>query len=133
MTTLLSQQLRTLTGFHFTHEPKHRLELFLLTVCAKILYWFPIFSNYARSMITIRNFRLHWASESAMNTMHCLTRIRLAFVLRKIHFTFDDKFHFCGICIVMCTKMTFSDCPLRYCKKAWPRNVVPHSHSIFSS
>ena len=33
--------------------------------------------------------------------MHCLTRIRFALVLRKIHFTLDDKLHFCGKCIVM--------------------------------
>ena len=33
--------------------------------------------------------------------MLCLTRIRFALVLRKIHFTLDDKLHFCGICIVM--------------------------------
>ena len=36
-----------------------------------------------------------------MNTVHCLTRIRFVLVLRKIQFTLDDKFHFCGICIVM--------------------------------
>ena len=36
-----------------------------------------------------------------MNTMHFLTRIRFALVLKKVHFTLDDKFHFCGICIVM--------------------------------
>ena len=44
MTTLHSLQLRTLTGFHFTHECKHRLESFLLTVYTEILYWFPLFS-----------------------------------------------------------------------------------------
>ena len=37
-------QLRTLTGFHFTHDWKHRLESFLLTVYTKILYWFSLFS-----------------------------------------------------------------------------------------
>ena len=47
-------------------------------------------------------FLLHRASQSAMNTMHYLTRIRFALVLRKIHFTLDDKVHFCGICNVMC-------------------------------
>ena len=52
-------------------------------------------------MTTIRNFRLHCASKFTMNTMPCLTTIRYALVLRKIHFTLDDKFHFCGICIVM--------------------------------
>ena len=36
-----------------------------------------------------------------MNKLHCLTTIRFVLVLRKIHFTLDDKFHFCGICIVM--------------------------------
>ena len=36
MTSLRSLQLPTLTGFHFTHEWKHRLELFLLTVCTEI-------------------------------------------------------------------------------------------------
>ena len=45
MTSLQYLQLRTLTGFHFTHEWKHRLEIFLLTVCTKILYWFPLFSK----------------------------------------------------------------------------------------
>ena len=44
MTTLHSLQLRTLTGLHFTHEWKHRLESILLTVYTKILYWFPSFS-----------------------------------------------------------------------------------------
>ena len=44
MTTLYSLKLRTLTGFHFTHEWKNRLESFLLTVYTKILYWFPLFS-----------------------------------------------------------------------------------------
>ena len=44
MTTLQSLQLRTLTGFHFTHEWKHRLESFLLTVYTTILFWFPLFS-----------------------------------------------------------------------------------------
>ena len=44
MTTLHSQHLRTLTGLHFTHEWKHRLESFLLTVYTKIFYWFPLFS-----------------------------------------------------------------------------------------
>ena len=51
-------------------------------------------------MITMRNFLLHCASPSAMNTVHYLTRIRFALVLQKIHFTLDDKIHFCGICIV---------------------------------
>ena len=36
MTTLHSLQLRTLTGFHFTHEWRHRLESFLLTVYTKM-------------------------------------------------------------------------------------------------
>ena len=36
MTTLHSLQLRTLTGFYFTHEWKHRLESFLLTIFTKI-------------------------------------------------------------------------------------------------
>ena len=36
-----------------------------------------------------------------VNAMHCLTRIRFALILRKIHFTLGDEFHFCGICIVM--------------------------------
>ena len=44
MTTLHSLQLRTLTGFHFTRESKHRLESFLLTVYTEILYWFPLFA-----------------------------------------------------------------------------------------
>ena len=47
MTTLHSLQLRTLTRFHFTHEWKHRLEPFLLTVYTKILYWFPLLSLIA--------------------------------------------------------------------------------------
>ena len=38
MTTLHSLQLRTLTSFHFTHEWKHRLESFLLTVYTKLLF-----------------------------------------------------------------------------------------------
>ena len=42
MTTLHSLQLRTLTGLHFTHEWKHRLESFLLMVHTKIPYWFPL-------------------------------------------------------------------------------------------
>ena len=54
----------------------------------------------SRSMITMQNFLLHYASQSAMNTVHYLTRIRFALVLRKIHFTLDDKVHFCGKCIV---------------------------------
>ena len=33
--------------------------------------------------------------------MHFLTGIRFALFLQKIHLTLDDKFHFCGICIVM--------------------------------
>ena len=49
-----------------------------------------------RSMITMQNFLLQFA----MNTLHYLTRIRFALVLRKIHFTLDDKVHFCGKCIV---------------------------------
>ena len=44
MTTLHSLQLRTLTGFHFTQEWKHRLKSFLLTMYTKILHWFPLFS-----------------------------------------------------------------------------------------
>ena len=52
-------------------------------------------------MITMQNFLLHCASQSAMNTVHYLTRMRLALVLRKIHFKLDYQFHFCGICIVM--------------------------------
>ena len=51
-------------------------------------------------MITMQNFLLHYASQSAMNTGHYLTRIRFALVLRKLHFTLDDKVHFCGKCIV---------------------------------
>ena len=61
---------------------------------------------YLRSMITTRNFCLHCASQCAMNSMHCVTIIRFALVLGKIHmvsffFILDDKFHFCGICMVM--------------------------------
>ena len=88
MTTSHSRPLRTVTGFHYTHEWKHRLELFLPTVCTKILYWFPLFSTYTQP------------SQSAMNPMHCLTRIRFAVVLRKLHFSHDDKFYFYGIGIV---------------------------------
>ena len=36
-----------------------------------------------------------------MNLMHSLTRIQFTLVSRKIHFTLDEKFHLCGICIVM--------------------------------
>ena len=57
-------------------------------------------------MTTTRLFWLHCASQSAMNTTHCLTRIRFALVLRKIHFTLDGKFDFCGICIVMHNDVT---------------------------
>ena len=39
--------------------------------------------------------------------MHYLVRIRFVLVLRKKHFTLDDKIHFCGICIVMHTKHHF--------------------------
>ena len=38
--------------------------------------------------------------------MHYLTKIRFALVLRKIHFTLDDKLHFCGICNVMLAHLT---------------------------
>ena len=69
--------------------------------CVPKCDWFPLFSNYVRSMITIRNFLLHYASQSMINTVHCLPRIRFARVLQKIQYTFDDKFHFCGIYIVM--------------------------------
>ena len=31
---------------------------------------------------------------SELYTMHCLTRIRFALLLRKIHFTLDDKYTF---------------------------------------
>ena len=55
----------------------------------------------------MRNFLLHRASQSAMNTMPYLTRIRFALVLRKIPFTLYDKVHFCGICIVMLTEFFF--------------------------
>ena len=51
-------------------------------------------------MITMQNFLLHCASQSAMNTALYLTRKRFASVLRKIHFTLDEKIQFCGICIV---------------------------------
>ena len=54
----------------------------------------------SRTMITMQKFLLHYASQSAMNTVHYLTRIRFALVLRKIHFTLDGKVHFCGKCIV---------------------------------
>ena len=54
-------------------------------------------------MITMQKFLLHCASQSPMNTVHYLTRIRFALVLRKIHITLDDKVHFCGICIVVST------------------------------
>ena len=46
------------------------------------------------------NFLLHLI-QSAMNTMHYLTRIRFPLILRKIHFALDDQVHFRGICIVM--------------------------------
>ena len=38
--------------------------------------------------------------------MHCLTRIRFALVLRKMHFILVDKLHFCSICIVMLVQVT---------------------------
>ena len=59
------------------------------------------YSTQSRSMIPMQNFLLHCASQTAMNTVHYLTRIRFALVLRKIYFTLDDEIHFCGICIVM--------------------------------
>ena len=60
MTTLHSLQIRTSTGFHVTHEWKHRLELFLLAVCTKILYWCPLFSNYAqKSQSAISDYTVH--------------------------------------------------------------------------
>ena len=37
-----------------------------------------------------------------MNTVPYFTRIQFVFVLRKIHFTLDNKIHFCDICIVVC-------------------------------
>ena len=55
----------------------------------------------SRCTFNMRNFWLHRASQSAMNTMHYLTRIRFALVLQIIHITLHVKVHFCGICIVM--------------------------------
>ena len=54
-----------------------------------------------RKLSSESSFWLYSASQSAMNTMHCLARIRFALVLRRKHFTLDDKVQFCGICIVM--------------------------------
>ena len=45
----------------------------------------------SRSMITMCKFLLDCASQSAMDTVHYLTKIRFALVLRKIHFTLNDK------------------------------------------
>ena len=55
----------------------------------------------SRCMFNMRNIWFHRASQSAMNTMHYLTRIRFALVLQIIHITLHVKVHFCGICIVM--------------------------------
>ena len=44
-------------------------------------------------MITMRNFLLHCASQSAMNTVHYLNKLRFGLVSRKKYFTLDDKIH----------------------------------------
>ena len=54
---------------------------------------------------------------SELYTRHCLTRIRFALVLRKIHFTLDDKLHFCGICIVMTTGSSSKILPRKSVKR----------------
>ena len=58
------------------------------------------------SLITLND---HCASKFTINTLLCLTRIRFVLVLRKIHFTLDDKIHFCGICSVMTRWALWSD------------------------
>ena len=82
-----------------------------VTCFARYTVWFGVtrsddntvndYFTQSRCMLNMRKFFLHRASQSAMNTMHYLTRIRFALVLPIIHFTLDDKVHFCGICIVM--------------------------------
>ena len=67
------------------------------------------FTGFHFSLVTLNDhnpqFFITMSSQSAMNTMHCLTRIWFALVIRKIHFTLDDKFHFCGICIGVCKRL----------------------------
>ena len=53
MTTLHSLQLRTLTGFHFTHERKHRLESFLLTVYTKLFSLITLNDHNPQFLITL--------------------------------------------------------------------------------
>ena len=82
-----------------------------VTCFARYTVWFGVtrsdqntvndYFTHSRSMITMRRFLLHCASQSAMNMVHYLTRIRFALVLQKIHFTLDNKIHFCGICNVV--------------------------------
>ena len=59
------------------------------TCFARYTVWFGLYTTHC-TLYT-----------SELYTMHCLNKIRFALVLRKIHFTLDDKLHFCGICIVM--------------------------------
>ena len=91
---------------------KNKLIFLIRVTCfARLTVWFGVtrrdqntvndYFTQSGSMITMQNLLLHCASQSAMNTVHYLTRIRFSLVLRKTHFTLDDEIHFCGICIVM--------------------------------
>ena len=89
LSTLKLNSSQRLTNLQFIHVTDFRL---------KILDRFPLFSNYAQwPQFAISDYTVHHNPRRT----HCTDWIRFALVLRKIHFTLDDKFHFCGICIVM--------------------------------
>ena len=81
----------------------------------------------SRCMFTMQNVWLQRASQSAMNTMHYLTKIRFTLVLHIIHFILVDKVHFCGICIVM------SGLGLDISAGCWPNLRVEAILRAFSS
>ena len=60
-----------------------------VTCFARYTVWFGLYTTHCTLY------------SSELYTMHCLTKIRFALVLRNIHLTLDDKLHFWGICIVM--------------------------------
>ena len=101
MTDTMSEDgLRVAFGcFHFLTTVSHRkiARVVLLRAEEEInLALFGLFQSENISKV-----RATGAIQLAANTLHFLTRIRFVSVLSKIHFTLDDKLHFCGICIVM--------------------------------
>ena len=111
ITIHMPQRTSRILLVRITANKNASIVLIRVTSFAQLTVWFGVtrrnqntvndYFTKSRSMITIQNLLLHSASQSAMNTVHFLTRIRFALVLQKTHFTLDDEIYICGICIVM--------------------------------